>query len=261
MDFSQFKFLVLCTTVLALKGCVSASKSTEYVNPQALQVASMVGDAQPGDQVALPTHDGLGTESVVVDRSYIAASGRQCRRFRTVDGTPVQRVACRSNDGVWLMARDLRPISSIDRTVSDATPMIIVSTEYTVEEYAVPVESVPPQLGAADASMLERAESSLIISRAEHARRIGARLLSVSPDNYSAQISSEPLPVATAGPAFETVQRVVNVNETLWSFAKRITGSGLNWERIAHINGITDAKKLAAGTLLFIPVELVGQGG
>jgi len=214
MDFSQLKALVLCFAVLALVGCSTASKTPRYVNPQALQVASMVGDAQPGDYIALPAQSGLGADNVVVDRTYIAASGRQCRRLRTVDGRPVQRVACKGSDGIWLLARDLRSVSSLDVTAGSGTkssvvrfadepdqtlvpvvnpprlagaePVTIVPIEPAVQEYAVPVEAVPLQFSAADASMLQRAES-LIISRPDHARRMGARPLIETLDNRVCQ--------------------------------------------------------------------------
>ena len=59
----------------------------------------------------------------------------------------------------------------------------------------------------------------------------------------------------------DTVTRELHANETLWSFAKRTTGNALNWRVIAETNGITDTLKLAPGTTLAIPSELVGSGG
>jgi len=366
MYLSYLKLLAFCIAVLALVSCGTASKSTEYVNPQSLEVAAMVGDADIGDRISIPANSGLGMNSVVVDLSYIAASGRQCRRLRSDDGTLIQRVACMGSDGVWSMARDLRPISSIDPAVSDtnvvrnadrlhqplvpsegslrllndevshssdtttpesaqalmtsaaqsliqadaqrsqishveapelagAEPVFIVPVDYAtpggvepadvsladssiqtgsaalissaddyangdvyvVEQYSAPAAALPAQYNDAQASMLARAES-LIISREEYARQTGAELLGVGNAEVSSQTTLE-----FASPAdseFETVARTVNINETLWSFAKRTTGNALNWETIARVNGISDAKTLAAGTQLLIPVELVGRG-
>ena len=44
-------------------------------------------------------------------------------------------------------------------------------------------------------------------------------------------------------------------NETLWRFAKRVTGNALNWQAIASLNGISDVNSLRAGQLLSIPSQ------
>jgi len=400
MDFSQFKASTLYAAVLTLVGCSTASKTTEYIQPAPLQVVSMGDDAQPGDRVLLPTNSGLGRDSVVVDQSYISASGRQCRRLRTVDGRLIQRVACQVNDGVWSLARDLRPISSTDSAVSgisavrrtselnqplvpsvgsamllneqdslpdtsispdnvealvtsaaeslmqasaappeigfaepampvSAEPVIVVAAEYAepveampaqlevadaslqpsdgslisssdefgvveytapaeiipaqtsvadvpiaakaqplitssnefvVEEYAAPVEVLAPQIGiVVESSMQARAEA-LIISPEQHSEQVGVPLLAIGSNDSSAPVSYEPLARVADELEIETVQRTVNLNETLWSFAKRTTGNALNWEKIARLNGISEPKTLANGTQLQVPAELVGQG-
>jgi len=409
MDLSQLKHLPLCIAALVSVGCGTASKTTEQTNQPSRQVVSMLGDARHGEHVPLPANSGLGMDSVVVDQTYIAASGRLCRRLRTVDGELIQRVACKSGDGVWSLARDLQPnststpvtsgadivsqkndygqplvpsagsllllneqnsvpadatspeqagalmssaaeslmqasdtvladhsvrsgaqVSQIDLTKyasqSDAqvsavtaveyipgstgqateidltqyssqadgqTPDIVVAeflprsdrqpTEIDLTEYSshartttsgvIPVESptlaaaqpvytdaqvqAPSQVVYATTSMQARAES-LIISKEEHARQTGAALLD---DTFAPTVSQAgPLTVLSDTAELETVQRTLNANETLWSFARRTTGSALNWETIANINGITDAKTLSSGTSLLIPVELVGYG-
>lgn len=368
MDFSQLKAVTLCSAVIALVGCSTASKTTEYVHAAPLQVVSMADDAQLGDRVLLPTNSGLGRDSVVVDQSYVSASGRQCRRLRTVDGRPIQRVACQVGAGVWSLARDLRPVSSTNPTSfdnqvvrhttdfsqplipsvgsamllkeqdslssntisqnnvealvttaaelsmqdnaerseigfaepatpvgaepvfivpaeyaetveamplpisvaetqiqSNVEPLIVSSNEYVPAEYVAPLEALPPEIGAAfESSELARAEA-LIISPEQHSEQVGAPLLFKGFDDNTALVSGELISNETSlvgVDAFEieTVTRVVNANETLWSFAKRTTGNALNWETIAQINGISDAKTLTSGAQLLIPIELVGQG-
>ena len=53
--------------------------------------------------------------------------------------------------------------------------------------------------------------------------------------------------------------RVEN-GETLYSFARRTTGSASNWEEIAQYNGITDEFALSVGTALKIPSALQKTG-
>jgi len=74
--------------------------------------ATMVGDAQQGDRVQLPTDNALGYSTVVVGRTYFAASGRQCRKLFSTNGTPLPRVSCLAKNGVWQLARNLQPVSA-----------------------------------------------------------------------------------------------------------------------------------------------------
>jgi len=52
----------------------------------------------------------------------------------------------------------------------------------------------------------------------------------------------------------------VNPGETLWKFSQRITGNGVNWQAIAEMNNIDDARTIEAGMTLFVPAQLVLQG-
>ncbi len=45
--------------------------------------------------------------------------------------------------------------------------------------------------------------------------------------------------------------------ETLWDFARRITGSGRDWPAIAEANGIVDTRTIPAGAELAVPHELL----
>jgi len=240
MHLSQLKHFALCFTVLALAGCVTASNPTGYVNPQSLQVAAMVGNAEFGDRLSLPENSGLGLDSMVVDRSYIAASGRQCRRLRTVDGASIQRVACEGRDGVWLLARDLRTISTTDPAPTGDSMNTGAGIVKHINE---PEQALVPSAGT-----LTLLNQDDIVS-GDATLQSTAEALQTSANSASPEHKND------------MVHHTLNFNETLWSFAKRTTGDALNWKTIARINGITDAKTLATGTQLLIPVELVGQGG
>ena len=231
MDFSQLKALAFCVAVLVLMGCNAASKKNEHFNPSSLQVASMIGDAQPGDLVSLPSNSVLGMDSVVVDRTYIAASGRQCRHMRTMDGAPILRVACKGSDGAWSLARDLRLGTIVDSINLGTNDAINVDSTDAINQSLVP---------SAGSMMLLREKESL------------PNITNLT-ENEGTLVDDES--------EIETVKRTVNVNETLWSFAKRTTGNALNWEVIAQINGIFNAKTLPSGKQLLVPVKLVVHGG
>ena len=49
-------------------------------------------------------------------------------------------------------------------------------------------------------------------------------------------------------------------DETLWSFARRTTGSALNWEAIAQCNEVENESVLEAGTSLRLPSTLQSAG-
>lgn len=58
----------------------------------------------------------------------------------------------------------------------------------------------------------------------------------------------------------DLVERQLQSDETLWSFAQRLTGNGLNWHQIADANGIDDARQLDANTTLLLPAGLLKAG-
>ena len=58
----------------------------------------------------------------------------------------------------------------------------------------------------------------------------------------------------------EFVERQVQSGETLWSFAQRLTGNGVNWHQIAEVNNIDDARQLDVNATLQIPTGLLKAG-
>ncbi len=224
MDLSQLKQLALPIVLLTLVGCASTPKSPVYVNQPASDLANQVGSAEIGDAISLPANNPLGLDSVVVDRTYFAASGRECRRLRNSNGMPIQRVACKGEDGQWRFARDLAPVSS-SSVLKPAAALDSSNAELVIEQTLIPSAGTATSLDSIDAG----------------------------DDAYAIDLQTDT--------ATDYIQRELFANETLWSFAKRTTGNALNWKVIADTNNITDAKTLAPGAQLNIPVELVSDGG
>jgi len=242
MDLTQLKPLVQLVALLVLAGCASASKQAGSANLSvknpSTKLASLVGNAEQGAQVQLPADNTLGVDSIVVDRTYFAASGRECRRLRHASGAPMLRVACKGRDGEWRFARDLRTSSSAHNATQNSD--------------ALNTQSLVPSAGttlllnndAIDTSV----DEPIVMGAAEP----------ITSDN-NIDIDEVPLDFETSS-TITSVPRELYANETLWSFAKRTTGNALNWQAIAEHNGISDAKTLAPGAVLDIPVELVGPG-
>ena len=263
MDFSQPKQLALAVALLTLVGCASAPKSPIVPDQSSLDMASLIGSAAQGEIVTLPANNSLGMDSVIVDRTYFAASGRECRRLLDSNGAPIQRVACKGSDGQWRFARDLSVRTSLPQLSQPGN---------VIPETAAAQPLIP---GAGSTLLLNRdgtlSESVAITDSAElvvieqdaMTTDIFGNELSVSDYSDTAVAGNETFAVdvnpSLAGD--NMVQRELIANETLWSFAKRTTGNALNWKTIAEINDITDAKTLAPGAQLNIPVALVGEGG
>ena len=82
------------------------------------------------------------------------------------------------------------------------------------------------------------------------------QFVSVKTDAIRSLVPVEPQtlePKLTIEDDKEPVTFRVNLNETLYSFARRTTGNALNWEKIAEYNGIENEHELAVGTVLKIP--------
>lgn len=257
MNFSLFKQLALLITLLTLVGCASAPKLPAPVDQPSLELATLVGNASTGDTIQLPANNSLGMDTVVVDRTYYAASGLECRRLRDASGVPIRRVACKNADGQWRFARDLNRVSSIQKN-----KLYAASTAQTM--------SAEPLIPSAATTLLLNSDGS-VSNTAMASEEVNTDSVVVTNDfnnaNYSEIVSS----VEDNGEQFavelmvndssDIVQRELYANETLWSFAKRTTGNALNWKSIAELNNITDAKTLAPGAQLNIPVALVSEGG
>ncbi len=270
MDLSRLKPMVPLVALLVLAGCASAPKTPNSIQRPAVELASVVGNAEQGAVVQLPAGNSLGVDAVIVDRTYFAASGRECRRLRGVNGEPIQRVACKGRDGEWQFARDLRT-ASVGGT--NITSSLKVESD-TVDLNRQVLTERQPLVPSAGSILMLNPDGS--VSQPEAA--MGAAELDLNPDaavalgldaadsNAATFVESENALTSSSLQASSdtlgtSIRRELYANETLWSFARRTTGNALNWQAIANHNGITDAKTLAPGAVLNIPVELVGQGG
>jgi len=112
MDLSHIKLFALVPVLLTVFGCATVPSPSQPQVAMSPSTATMVGDAQQGDRVQLPTDNALGYSTVVVGRTYFAASGRQCRKLFSTNGTPLPRVSCLAKNGVWQLARNLQPVSA-----------------------------------------------------------------------------------------------------------------------------------------------------
>lgn len=245
MDLTQLKQLTLTVALLTLVGCATTSKTPGPVNSPSADAASVVGGAAVGTQVQLPPNNSLGLDSVVVDRTYFAASGRECRQLRKLDGSPLSRVVCKGSKGAWQFARDLSQASMNKSSASTQRSTSINDTDNTT------VNNDQALVPSAGAVLLLEQDGTLSSSTDEVALLDQVDVTTTVEE----QVGLDDLQVLAA------VERELQVNETLWSFAQRTTGNPLNWQAIAELNGITDTNTLAPGTQLSIPAELVGQGG
>lgn len=62
---------------------------------------------------------------------------------------------------------------------------------------------------------------------------------------------------AVDGTSVEMVTLTLKQDESLWSFASRVTGNALNWKRIANDNDIADGNKVQPGQALQVEVSLL----
>jgi len=205
MDLSQLKHLAICAAVLAQASCSTASKPAESVNVPSVQMASVIGDASSGERVPVTAESGLGMDSVVVGRIYIAASGRQCRQLHSVDGEPIQRVACMHSDGVWALARDLRPISSIESSgnstssgyATTSATSVMPHSDESADEFTQPLipsagtiifENEEP-LPTGDSTSLESVES-VVLGAAQSLMHAGIDIEQVKAEQNTVQTES-----------------------------------------------------------------------
>lgn len=123
MDLPQIKLLALVPVLLTVFGCATVPSQSQPQVAIAQTPATMVGDARQGDRVQLPADNALGYSSVVVGRTYYAASGRQCRKLFSSNGAPLSRVSCQSKNGTWQLARDLQPVSASMSSITSSQSM------------------------------------------------------------------------------------------------------------------------------------------
>ncbi len=63
--------------------------------------------------------------------------------------------------------------------------------------------------------------------------------------------------VAASTAVAESVSMTLNAGESLWSFASRVTGSAMNWKKIAEFNNIDDVDSVWANQSLEVESSLL----
>ena len=119
---------VLLVFLVTMSGCGSNSRQTQADEP--VNTDTKPAEAKPPDPILLfvgsasdnergqVLDPSTGTEvQVFVGRTYNAASGRVCRRYRTVDRagsfSDQSGIACQDHSGQW---HKVRPLLNLDNT-------------------------------------------------------------------------------------------------------------------------------------------------
>lgn len=262
MKFNHFKQITGSLLVLVASGCASTTSAPPVLTSSDSVALNSIGAASLGDVITVPVEAGLGTTSVVVTSEYMAASQRLCRRMQTTDGQPVSRVACKNDQGQWILARDLMPSSSrLMSTGTQQAPQFSGAQASILDASAVDAGTFVQdntELGNVD-------ESDGIVVEAMSVDGISVSDIDAQTSDFNTQsVNNGPISNQAIGnqpmSQLAAVEYIVLANETLWSFAKRTTGNALNWQRIAEINAIDDARTVADGDVLKVPAELSKRG-
>jgi len=217
------KILPACAVGLSvlLSACstTGGGTSSQAVMQPATESAALIGAASVGDSVELPPGNPTGATSVDVIAEYFAASNRRCRQVLPSSTNGSVRIACERKDGGWEWVRSLSS-STVSR------PLPAVASVGAVESVVV--------VGDEDLVILEEPASGTALSDSGESISFDE----VETDNGSGGYT-------------------VLAGETLWKFSRRITGSGVNWQAIAELNNIDDARTIEAGMVLLVPANLV----
>lgn len=209
--------LLAALAVLALSACASAPTATPSIATsssqpvQSSRLGTLIGRAQIGSRVPLPSGNSLRATSARVLHEYPAASGRTCRRIaldNDLETRPRERIVCHRGKGQWTLTRALIPTPDVAKPRPLVTVDPLVSADTAAED--VPVQDLPMPA------------STRVV-----------------------QSGNELTEVRLEG------------DETLWAFARRVTGNALNWQAIADANKIDDATSVSADQRLMVPKALL----
>lgn len=220
MQMTGFNTALAVCVLALLNACTTTGGASSFGDGSVVGVrgeANVVGNARIGDRVELPAGNPTGSTSADVIAEYFAASNRRCRQVLPLGGSGGVRLACENKNGSWDWVRSLS-------TSSVAQPLPALASVGAVSPLA--------PVGFENSVLVEA--SSLRVSTLEGSIVDGTFIENPSNNEFT-----------------------VNVNETLWKFSHRTTGSGVNWQAIAELNDIDDARTLASGMTLFVPPALV----
>ena len=214
--------LLTAALCLLLGGCASLATTPRLDEPVTPTVANTLGESATGRVMAVES-DELTIDGVSTGTPYTAASGKTCKRLYNAVNKVLPRVVCQSANGEWYLQRSLGVSESTraPTTIVSAQPVAIARGEST------------------DGELID------IDSLAD------TELLADNGDGVSDYDNKDDA---------EFVERPLQSGETLWSFAQRLTGNGINWHQIAEVNNIDDARQLDANATLKIPTGLLKAG-
>ena len=220
----------LLLTVLACAG-VSACQTvdparSEYQNSKPnnniINEVQRLGASNPGEQVTLSS--GNAEERLVTTgRSYSAASGRICKPLFNSNNRSLNQVVCKIDQGNWELQRQLSEITTL---LSEEKNSVADNLTANVNSNSFVSKSKP------QASIIAEPVAEL--------------------DEFSMSKKNN-----SSNSVLTSITR--DTSETLWSFSKRVTGRGENWQALAEINHIDDVRKLKPINSLKVPVSLLSD--
>lgn len=211
---------LLCAALLA--GCQSTGQ-VQAVQAQAMAINSQnpvlqLAAAAPFTLVRLKEGNQLGLSAVMTGPRYRSASGRICKSLLNRLRLPVGQLVCNKGKNSWYVQRALSLTSREDFSNSES---IVAAADI---HPALPVNYTT-------AISVESNRNSQVLAH----------------DQTSIEIT----------PADSSLLVSLEENETLWSFALRVTGDGQNWRAIAEDNGIDDATKINKDIQLKVANRLI----
>jgi|GEM_PF-2402571 len=276
LKHSRTRLMYVLGSLLVLQGCAnSPERSTSDFQSATLasgRQAAKLNDLSEGDSVVF--HSGLLSSlgKLTVGREYQAASGRMCKQILSAEGGQQMAVACKSEDK-WYVRQALDGIGGRVAVADESAMSIEDAAERRVWD-SNKLEKLE-KVGAPALELSERSKDKSSRPKDKKTKRAAAMSSGSSSKNSSDEKgsrskdkSSRPKDKKTKRAAAmssgsssknssdEKGSYRLEVNETLWSFAKRTTGNALNWEAIAKYNNIVNEQKLRPGTLLRVPKAL-----
>ncbi len=209
--------------------CASTNGSTPISTDTPANHLNRLVDASEGDSLEL---EGA---TWAVERSYIAASGRLCKRLRGSSGQ--LRVGCRNIAREWYLRKPL---------THGGPGSAGVSTLRNTDTGGASANTGSNSVQAVDAVSVDESETVDL-------EDIDVELIETGADSQVQDVIT---------PAADVPAQSLRVreNENLWRFSKRVTGNALNWEKIAQFNQLDNARSISAGQHLRVPVEWLVPG-
>ena len=239
-------FLMCCLGLASLSGCAAYEKNRERIvesqaekrHLQSLLTTEMSVDksVSKADSVATASTDSSASvlSADMVDEDKDNTNGTQVTAIESP--TPMNR----------------EPLID-DQAIDD---------EFAIEDGQSIAENKTEDLQIADADAGDQLDTDAEGVETEESTDQKIVPTMIAKENSVAAAETEEVPVKNADTNDEPAE-VPSVaielvkGETLWSFSRRTTGSGLNWPKIADLNEMENPDRVEAGDKVLVPVELV----